>query len=137
MLYTVLVAFATYYLILFAVGVLVKAIAIEGELIAFAAICFIGAYLVRNYSRFVFRLALGAGIAVTVLLVGIWGLLPILSSSGHTWVLIIAVVTGLVMYFYTRPRIYRHYTRRDPVTRIQVAPPFGREWCRWLFIILM
>ena len=98
MFYTTIVAFATYYLILFAVGVLVKAVAIEGELIAFAALAFIGAYLVRNYSRFVFRLALGAGIAVTVLLVGIWGLLPILASSGHTWVLIIAVVvTGYIL----------------------------------------
>ena len=131
MLYSTLVGFMTYYAILFVIGVLVNAMAIEGELITLAVVGFIGAFLVRHYSRFVYRLAMGAGIAVSICLIAIWVFLPMLAGSTNQWLILVAVLAGLVMYVSTRARIFRYYTR------IRTAPPFGVEWFRWLFIVVM
>ena len=134
MLYSCMVGFAVYYVVLFVIGVLVSAMAIEGDLITLAVIGFIGAYCVRNYSRFIHRLAMGVGIAATIVLLVIWVILPMLAGSTDKWLVIVSVIAGLVMYLATRRPIFRHYTVHPDGT--PAAPPFGREWCRWLFIIL-
>lgn len=135
MLYSLLAGVTTYYVILFAVGVLVNLQAIQGELIAFAAICFIGAYLAHS-SRFVRRMAnwLG-GIAASFFLAQLI-LLPILQGSGNVWVTIIAVLVGFACYVRTRFYWHRRYLRRDEQSGCLPAPPFGREWARWLIVIV-
>lgn len=130
MLYSLLAAFVCYYAILFVIGILVNAMAIEGSLIVLAVICFIGAYLTRIYSKVVFRMTMSIGIVATTLLVAIWVLLPILAGNGNVWLRILSIVAGLVVYIATRRHIFHHYLHRP-------APPFGREWCRWLFAFLM
>ena len=136
MLYSALVSIATYYIVWFVLGILTNALAFEGQFITLAVIGFIGAYYVRNYSRFVYRMAMVVGVFATICLVAIWGILPMLANSTNKWLIILAVIAGLVMYFATRLRIYQHYTRRTPAGTL-TAPPFGKEWCRWLFIIMM
>lgn len=135
MLYSAMVGFMTYYAVLFVIGVLVNTIAIEGELLTLAVIGFIGAYLVHNYSRFVYRMAMGVGIAASVFLVGIWVLLPIVAGSTTTWLIIFAVFASIAVYVTTRPSIFQYYMTRN--TGSPAAPPYGREWCRWLFIVMM
>lgn len=129
MLYSIAAALMCYYGIMFVIGVLVNAMAIEESLITLAVVCFIGAYLTRAYSRLVFRFAMAIGIAVTTMLVAIWFLLPILAGRGNAWVTIIAIFAGFAVYVATRHHIIRYFRR-------MTAPPFGREWCRWLFAFL-
>lgn len=136
MLYSALVGVASYYAILFFVGVLVNSIAIEGSLIALAAICFCGAYFARQ-SRFVFRLANTVGGVALALLLASWFLLPILRGTGNVWVTIIAVFAALAAYVGSRRIVHRRWLRRDRRTGERPAPPFGREWCRWVIAFLL
>ena len=136
MLYSTAAGFACYFIIVFTVGVLVNTAAIEGSLIAFGVICFLCAYLVR-YSKLVFRLAMGLGSVVSALLVAQWFLLPILAETGNVWPSIIALFVGLAVYLWSRRPVHRRYLRRDPKTGKRPAPPFGREWCRWVFAFVM
>ena len=135
MLYSILVGFIAYYGFLFAIGVLVNSIAIEGSLIALAAICFVGAYFARH-NRLVRRIANGLGFACATLLVAQWVLLPILQGQGNAWVTIIAVIASVVCYTATRRHWHRRFLRRDPHTGDLPAPPFGREWARWLLAFI-
>ena len=134
MLYSILLGFATYYLVVFFTGVLVNTAAIEGSLITFAVLCFLGAYLTHRYSRLVHRLAMTAGIFVTTLLVAKWFLLPLLTL---TWVSILATILGFAVYVWSRRLVYRRYFRRNRTTGARPAPPFGREWCRWVFLFVL
>ena len=131
MLYSALIGIAIYYATLFGVGVLVNSRAIEGTLIAFAAICFVGAYLARN-SRFVRRLANTLGGIATVLVLAELLLLPVLQGSGNVWVTIIAVFSGFACYIVTRRYWHRRFLRRDRQSGRRPAPPFGKEWTRWV-----
>lgn len=137
MLYSIAVAIAYYYATLFLIGFMVKAIAIEGALIVLAALCFIGACLVRRYSKLVFRLALGVGVFATTLGLAQWFILPILAGSGTLWVKLIAISFGIVVYLFSRLIIYIRLFRRNRYTRRRPAPPFGREWCRWLLFFVL
>lgn len=130
MLYSLLVGVIAYYAILFGVGVLVNAAAIEGTLITFAVICFIGAYLARS-SRFVRRMACWLGGISTSLVLARWILLPVLQGTGQIWVTIIGVFAGIACYISTRRYWHRRYLRRDKDNK-RPAPPFGREWVRWV-----
>ena len=136
MLYSSLAGFATYYIVLFVIGIFVNAMALEGELISLAVVCFIGAYLVHRYSIFVYRLAMGLGTIATVFLVVFWFILPLLAGTTDLWLIILSVVVALGLYLATRRRVFRHYNRVTS-NGTRVAPPFGREWCRWLFIFMM
>lgn len=131
MLYSFLVGIVTYYSILFGIGVLVNSRAIEGNLIAFAVIAFVGAYLARN-SRFVRRIANTLGGIATVLVLAEMFLLPVLQGSGNVWVTIISVFAGLACYVRTRSYWHRRYLRRDKQSRCRPAPPLGKEWTRWV-----
>jgi len=130
MLYSILAAIGVYYLVLAVVGILVKSLAVEGSLIAFAAICFIGAYLARS-SRFVSRMALWMGGISTAILVCLWCLLPILQGSGNMWVYIISIASGIACYVFSRRYWHRRFLRRDENHNLP-APPFQKEWARWV-----
>lgn len=136
MLYSIFAGVAGYYAILFFVGVLVNSIAIEGSLIALAAVCFIGGYYARR-SRFVSHLANTVGGVATGLLLASWFLLPILRGTGNVWVTIIAVLIGVAAYIGSRRVVHRRWLRRDRDSGQRPAPPFGREWCRWVIAFLL
>lgn len=136
MLYSALLGVASYYAIIFMIGVLVNSVVIEGSLIAFAAVCFIGGYFARH-SRVVFRLANWLGGIATALVVASWILLPILQGTGKVWVTIIAVFAALAAYIGSRRIVHRRWLRRDRRTGERPAPPFGREWCRWVIAFLL
>lgn len=131
MLYSALVGIAAYYTTLFGVGVLVNSRAIEGTLIVFAVIAFGGAYLARN-SQFIRRLANTLGGIATVLVLAEMFLLPVLQGSGNVWVTIISVFAALACYVRTRSYWHRRYLRRDRQSGDRPAPPFGKEWTRWV-----
>ena len=136
MLYSIAASIASYYVLLFCVGVLVNTVAIEGSLIALAVICFVGAYYARH-SRFVYRMANTIGTVAVGLLLASWVLLPILQGS-KTWFVIISVFVGVAVYIYSRRIIHRRWLRRDQETGDYiVTSPFGREWCRWLVAFLL
>lgn len=133
MLYSLLAGFLAYHAILFIVGVLVNTAAIEAYLIPFLVFCFIGAYLARS-SRFVRRMACWLGGIATTLVFASWVLLPILQGNGSAWVTIIAIFAGIACYIATRRYWHRRYLRRDKDNN-RPAPPFGKEWVRWLIVI--
>ena len=134
MLYSIVVGILAYYLLLAIIGVLVNTMAIEGTLIAFAAFCFIGAYLARS-SRFVRRMALWIGGICTGILISCWCLLPILQGSGNMWVYILSIILGIVCYIASRRYWHRRFLRRDQHGN-RPQPPFGREWVRWLLAFI-
>lgn len=127
MLYSFGIGVLAYYAMLAAIGFLVNCQAAEESIIAFAVICFVGAYLVRTYSRFVFRMAMGLGIAATVLTVGVYFLLPLVTKSGIVWV---AVIAAAIVYAVTRRFWFRRYIRRRDGS--VPFPPFGIEVMRWI-----
>ena len=132
MLYSIAAGIATYYACLALIGVLVNCQAAEGTLIAFAVVCYVGAFYVRNYSRFVYRLAMGLGIAVTVLLIAVYFILPIVTRPAIIW---IAVILGMIVYFITRRFLFRRYIRRRDGS--VPFPPFGIEWTRWVAALVL
>ena len=136
MIYSIFAGVAIYYATLFIIGVLVNTVAIEGSLIAIATIAFIGAYFARQ-SRFVLRLATTIGGIAVGLLVASWFLLPILQGTGKVWVTIIAVFAALAVYVGSRRVVHRRWLRRDCRTGERPAPPFGREWLRWVFAFVL
>lgn len=127
MLYSIAAGVATYYACLALIGVLVNCQAAGVTLIAFAVVCYVGAFYVRNYSSFVYRLAMGLGIVATVLLVAVYFILPIVTRPAIIW---IAVILGLMVYFVTRRFLFRRYIRRRDGSI--PFPPFGIEWTRWI-----
>lgn len=135
MLYSILVGIATYYSILWGIGVLVNSQAIEGTLIAFAVFCFIGGYMARK-SRLVRRLANTLGGVTTVLVFAEMFLLPVLQGSGNVWVTIISVLAGSACYVGSRFHWCRRYLRRDRQSGHRPAPPFGKEWARWVIVLV-
>ena len=136
MLYSALVGVFTYYAILFVIGVLVNAMALKGNFITLAVIGFMVAYLVRTYSRFVYRMVMGVAIFATTILVVIWGILPMLAGTTNTWLIILSSIVGFVVYVSTRRRIFRFPYRRL-ADGTMVPPIFGHEWCRRICIIVM
>ena len=132
MLYSIAAGIATYYACLALIGVLVNCQAAEGTLIAFAVVCYVGAFYVRNYSRFMYRLAMGLGIAVTVLLIAVYFILPIVTRPAIIW---IAVILGMIVYFITRRFLFRRYIRRRDGS--VPFPPFGIEWTRWVAALVL
>ena len=136
MLFLLLVSVASYYAVLFLIGVLVNSVAIEGSLVALATICFVGAYFARS-SRFVLRLATTVGGVAAALLIASWLLLPILQGIGNVWVTIIAVIAGVAAYIGSRRVVHRRWLRRNRDSGQRPAPPFGREWCRWVIAFLL
>ena len=136
MLYSILVGVVGYYAVLFLIGVLVNSIAIEGTLIAFAAMCFVGAYFARN-SRVVSRIANTLGGVAVLLLLGSWFLLPTFQRTGNVWITIIAVFLGVAAYIGSRRVVHRRWLRRDRQSGNRPAPPFGKEWCRWVIAFVL
>lgn len=134
MLYSIALGVLAYHAILFGVGVLVNTVAIEGYFIAFAVLCFICAYLARS-SHFVCHMACWLGGISTALVIAQWVLLPILQGNGSAWVTIIAVFAGITCYIATRRYWHRRYLRRDKDNN-RPAPPLGKEWARWLIVIV-
>jgi len=135
MLYSFLAGLALYYVLTFVIGLVVAFQAIESSFIAFTVIAFLIAYLARNYSRTLNRLSMRLGIITLSVLLLTSFLLMIPKKA----ILLVAVILGLVIYTITRRRIYRYYNRPNPEEPegTRVAPPLGREWCRWLCIIMM
>ena len=127
MLIGILAGVIFYYLLLSIIGVLVKSLALQGTLVVFAVVCFIGGYLARS-SRFVSRMAYWLGGITTAIWVIQVLLLPVLTA---TTVAVICVLFGLAMFVVSRRPIHRRLLRRDRNGN-RPAPPFGREWCRWL-----
>ena len=136
MLYSILAAVASYYGFLFVIGIFVNTIAIQETLIAFAVLCFILGYFARS-SKFIHRMAnwLG-GIAAVFAAVSLF-ILPILQGTGNTWVIILAVLAGTATYVVSRRYWHRRFLRRNRNTGYRSAPPFGQEWCRWLFAFVL
>lgn len=132
MLYSIAAGIATYYACLALIGVLVNCQAAEGTLIAFAVVCYVGAFYVRSYSTFVHRLAMGLGIVATVLLVAVYFILPIVTRPAIIW---IAVILGMIVYFITRRFLFRRYIRRRDGS--VPFPPFGIEWTRWVAALVL
>ena len=134
MLESILAGFAAYYVVLYIVHLLVGMNAINGTLIAFAVMCFIGAYFARS-SRFVHRMAMIlGGISVALALVAIL-VVPLLQGSGTGWVVTLAILAGIIVYAVTRRFWYRRLFRRDDEGNLPEVP-FGREWVRWLIFFL-
>ena len=127
MLYSIAAGIATYYACLALIGVLLNCQAAEGTIIAFAVVCYVGAFCVRSYSNFVHKLAIRLGIITTVLLVVIYFVLPIVTRPAIIW---IAVILGIIVYFTTRRILFRRYIRRSDGSI--PFPPFGIEWMRWI-----
>ena len=126
MLYSIGIGVLAYYAMLAGIGFLLNCQAAEESIIAFAVLSFVGAYLVRTYSRFVFRMAMGFGIAATVLTVGVYFLLPLVTKSGIVWT---AIIAGAIVYIVTRRFTFRRFIRRNGFAP---APPFGIEFMRWV-----
>lgn len=75
------------------------------------------------------------GIAI-VLLFATWLLLPVLKRSGKTWVTIVVICVGLSVYIWSRRFVHRRWLRRDQDGN-RPAPPFGREWMRWVVAFVL
>ena len=129
MLYSFGIGVLAYYAMLAAIGFLVNCQAVEGSIMTFVVICFVGAYLVRSYSQLVFRLAMGLGIAAVVVLLAGYFLLPVVSKTGIVWV---AVIAAAIVYAATRRFWFRRYIRRRDGS--VPFPPFGMEFLRWVAV---
>ena len=135
MLLSFLAGFATYYAILYLVFLLTGINAIQGTLIAFAVFAFIGAYLARN-SRFVHRLGLIlGGISAALAIVAIM-VVPHIQGCGTSWIVMIAILVGIIVYAITRRFWYRRLFRRDKEGKLPEVP-FGKEWIRWLIFFIV
>lgn len=123
--------FAAYYAVLALVGLLLKFHAIEGSLIAFSALCFVGAYFARS-SKLVRRLCTWCGgIAATIIIIT-WIILPVIGGSGTNWVKLVAAITGLLISLRFSFFIWKRYFRRHD--GIRPAPPLNQEWLRWVLL---
>lgn len=134
MLFSVLAALLCYHGILFLVGVLVSAAAIEGALVTLAIVCFVGGYYARS-SVLVRRLCGWIGGIAIALVLATWTVLPILQGTGDRWVIISSVIVAVIIFVSSRRRFYGRWFRRDPRTGHLPAPPFGWEWARWVIAI--
>lgn len=121
-----------YYALVFTTGILVNSMAVEGSLITVAALCFIGAYFCRHY-RVLHRVCITLGAGATALLLGAWFLLPLLTMK---WVIIASVLFGVLMYAISRRWMHRRFLRRNR-SGVRPAPPFGKEWARWVFAFVI
>jgi len=79
-----------------------------------------------------YRLAMGLGIAVTVLLIAVYFILPIVTRPAIIW---IAVILGAIVYVITRRFIFRRFIRRRDGS--VPFPPFGIEWTRWVAALVL
>lgn len=136
MLFSVLAALLCYHGILFLVGALVSAAAIEGSLITLAVVCFVGGYYARS-SVWVRRLCGWIGGIAIALVLATWIVLPIFQGTGDTWVIITSVIVAVIIFVASRIRFYGRWFRRNRSTGHLPAPPFGWEWARWLIAIMV
>lgn len=123
--------FAAYYTVLALVGLLLKFHAIEGSLIAFASICFVGAYFARS-SRPVRRLCLWCGGITATITIITWIILPVIGGSGTNWVKLVAAITGLLVSLRFSLFIWKKYFQK--VDGERPTPPFNLEWLRWVLL---
>lgn len=132
MIFSLISGIVCYYAIVFMTGVLANSAAVESSLIAFAALCFIGAYFCRHY-RVLHRVCITLGAGTTALLLGAWFLLPLLTMK---WVIIASVLFGVLMYAISRRWMHKRFLKRNS-SGVRPAPPFGKEWARWVFAFVI
>lgn len=129
---SILFGFLTYYVLVYMIGFLVRSAAFEGTLVAIAAAAFIGGYYARS-SRLVRRACNWIGGIATAITLGEIILLPLLQGTGTGWLMGFSAIAGIITYVITRRFWHRRFLRRNPQGAFIQAPPFGREWFRWLF----
>jgi len=136
MLYSLAIGFATYGLMVFVIGLFATMAPVMETCLVFGIICLIGGYLARNY-RPVSRIAYLLGGFCIALFAITEFILPTL--QGQKSVLIaIAILFGALVYAVTRIFTFRRYIGRRVNGRfVRPAPPYGREWLRWLFTFVM
>lgn len=132
MFFAIISGIACYYALVFTTGVLVNSMAVEGSLITFTALCFIGAYFCRH-QKVLRRLCNTLGGGATSLLLGAWFLLPLLTMK---WVIIASVLFGVLMYAISRRWMHKRFLRKNS-SGVRPAPPFGKEWARWVFAFVI
>ena len=137
MLYSLAVGFGSYAIMVFVIGMFASMAPVMGTFLAFGVLCLIGGYLARN-SRPVRRMAYGiGGFCIAVFAVSEF-LMPALQGQ-KSLLIAIATLFGAVVYALTRRFTFRRYVqRRDEHGQVfRPAPPYGREWMRWLFAFVM
>ena len=137
MLYSVAVGFVTYALMVLVIGLFSSIAPIMGTFLAFGVICLIGGYIARN-SRLVRRMCYGLGGFLIAIFAVSEFLMPAIQGQKALFIAI-AALFGVVVYVVTRRFTFRRYVNRRMVNGLMVrpAPPFGREWMRWLFAFVM
>lgn len=148
MLYSILVAFLTYYGILLFTGLLVKSKAICGLAIFIAVACFWlasatgGRRSERNCGTPGHNLLIWLGSIFCILGLMPLIVLPVIGGSGLVWVRWTSVLAGTIIFLSTRRHwYYRWYQRYIPYVtingaRIRPQPPLGQEWLRWLLVFI-
>jgi len=112
-----------------------KAAALDGSLIAIAVIAIVAAYYARRVRTISVASAAIAGIAIFLLLSGEF-ILPLLGGN-RTAVIAFSAAIGFIVYLLSRIPIYLRWFRRHRYSGERPAPPFGREWCRWVIAFLL
>ena len=138
MLYSVAASFGFYALVVYLIGLMVSMGPVMGYFLAFGVIALIGGYFARH-SRIVSRLCYGIGGFCIAIYVVSEFLMPALVGQ-KALVITVAVILGVAIYGVTRYFTFRRYVRRRPDGNghmVRPAPPFGREWGRWLFAFAM
>ncbi len=138
MLYSIATGFVTYAIIVFVIGLFASFAPIMGSLVAFGILCLIGGYIARS-SRLVRRMAYGVGGFLIALFAVSEFLMPAIQGQ-KSFVITLAILFGVIVYVLTRRLTFRRYVtrrRNEYGQMVRPAPPFGREWMRWLFAFVM